>query len=101
MKCGECHICKKEHYSEIGGWIINAEKKLFCETHTEGKESCFDEYIKRKTIPFDEFRFMMPLKGGKLLIMDGLNGVTVTNVKTQTIVDILYDKSYEGENNVE
>ena len=28
MKCGECHICKKEHYSEIGGWIINAEKKL-------------------------------------------------------------------------
>ena len=55
MKCGECHICKKEHYSEIGGWIINAEKKLFCETHTEGKESCFDEYIKRKTIPFNDW----------------------------------------------
>ena len=51
--CGvPCHFCKKEHTSNEGGWIINAEHKVFCETHTEGVSSCFDKYLKRRTVTF-------------------------------------------------
>ena len=55
IKCGECHICKKPLMSNEGGWIVNAEKKYFCEPHKEGVKSCFDEYLKRKTIPFNDW----------------------------------------------
>ena len=27
--CGFCHICGKEHMSNEGGWVINAEKLNF------------------------------------------------------------------------
>ena len=30
---GTCHF-SKEHTSNECGWIINAEHKVFCETHT-------------------------------------------------------------------
>ena len=46
---------KKEHTSNEGGWIINAEHKLFCETHTEGVSSCFDKYLKRRTVHFNDW----------------------------------------------
>jgi len=36
---GYCGICNQEHRTTNGGWIINAEKKLFCH------ETCFDIYI--------------------------------------------------------
>lgn len=52
---GACHFCKKEHTSNDGGWIINAEHKVFCETHTEGVSSCFDKYLKRRTVPFNDW----------------------------------------------
>jgi len=52
---GSCHFCKHKHSSDQSGWIINAENKVFCETHTEGVSSCYDKYIKRKTIPFNDW----------------------------------------------
>lgn len=55
IKCGECHICKKPLMSNEGGWIVNAEKKYFCEPHKEGFKSCFDEYLEKKTIPFNDW----------------------------------------------
>ena len=39
-------MCEKELLSNDGGWIINAEKKHFCEHYGENTESCFDQYIK-------------------------------------------------------
>ena len=49
-------ISAKEHTSNEGGWIINAEHKVFCETHTEGVSSCFDKYLKRRTVhPFNDW----------------------------------------------
>ncbi len=41
--------------SNEGGWIINAEHKYFCETHKEDTKSCFDEYLEKKTIPFNDW----------------------------------------------
>ena len=40
--CGKCHWCGKEHLSNEGGWVINAEGKNFC--HYEG--GCYDKYFK-------------------------------------------------------
>ena len=40
--CGNCHICNKEHMSNEGGWIINAEKLNFCHSI---EHSCFDIYL--------------------------------------------------------
>jgi|TARA_X000001388_G_C2165115_1_gene97677 hypothetical protein len=45
--CGRCFVCKKELYSNEGGWIINAEKKFFCHKHLEKEISCFDKYLNR------------------------------------------------------
>lgn len=41
--CGNCAYCGKEHLSNEGGWIINAEKLNFCH---QGDDGCFDMYIK-------------------------------------------------------
>ena len=41
--CGNCAYCGKEHLSNDGGWIINAEKKHFCHDGRNG--SCFDKYV--------------------------------------------------------
>ena len=49
LKIGDCFVCKKIYYANDGGWIINAEKKVFCEQHKEGIESCFDKYLKSKS----------------------------------------------------
>ena len=44
--CGNCEVCNKELTSDMGGWIVNAQKKRFCH---EGKDgSCFDKYINVK-----------------------------------------------------
>ena len=43
--CGYCLMCKRQLLSNEGGWIINAEKKLFCEHYGENTQSCFDKYI--------------------------------------------------------
>jgi hypothetical protein len=40
--CGKCHWCGKEHMSNEGGWIINAEKLNFCHSLDN---SCWDQYI--------------------------------------------------------
>ena len=40
--CGKCHWCGKEHLSNEGGWVINAERKNFC--HYE--DGCYDKYFK-------------------------------------------------------
>jgi hypothetical protein len=40
--CGYCYICGKEHISNEGGWIINAEKLNFCHSM---EHSCFDMYL--------------------------------------------------------
>ena len=45
--CGYCEECNKELLSNEGGWIINAEKKHFCEHYGVNTESCFDKYINR------------------------------------------------------
>tara|TARA_R100000541_G_scaffold37294_1_gene45229 strand:- start:168 stop:383 length:216 start_codon:yes stop_codon:yes gene_type:complete len=47
LVCGYCVMCKKQLLSNEGGWIINAEKKHFCEHYGENTESCFDKYINR------------------------------------------------------
>ncbi len=47
LVCGKCTICERELLSNEGGWIINAEKKHFCE-HYNGTESCFDKYINKE-----------------------------------------------------
>ena len=39
-------MCERELLSNEGGWIINAEKKHFCEHYGVNTESCFDKYIK-------------------------------------------------------
>ena len=44
--CGYCVMCKRQLLSNEGGWIINAEKKHFCEHYGVNTESCFDKYIK-------------------------------------------------------
>ena len=44
--CGYCLMCKRQLLSNEGGWIINAEKKHFCEHYGVNTESCFDQYIK-------------------------------------------------------
>ena len=43
--CGYCLMCKRQLLSNEGGWIINAEKKHFCEHYGENTQSCFDKYI--------------------------------------------------------
>lgn len=40
--CGNCHICGKEHMSNEGGWVINAEKLNFCHSLDH---SCYDIYF--------------------------------------------------------
>tara|TARA_R110002072_G_scaffold266635_1_gene425477 strand:- start:81 stop:299 length:219 start_codon:yes stop_codon:yes gene_type:complete len=45
LVCGYCVMCKRQLLSNEGGWIINAEKKRFCEHYGENTESCFDKYI--------------------------------------------------------
>jgi hypothetical protein len=40
--CGNCHICGKEHMSNEGGWVINAERLNFCHSI---EHSCFDMYL--------------------------------------------------------
>ena len=40
--CGFCHICGKEHMSNEGGWVINAEKLNFCHSL---EHSCYDIYF--------------------------------------------------------
>ena len=40
-------MCKRQLLSNEGGWIINAEKKRFCEHYGENTESCFDKYLNR------------------------------------------------------
>ena len=45
--CGHCFMCNKELLSNEGGWIINAEHKFFCETHSENVDSCFDKYLNK------------------------------------------------------
>jgi hypothetical protein len=40
--CGFCHWCGKEHMSNEGGWVINAEKLNFC---YDGDGSCYDQYF--------------------------------------------------------
>lgn len=40
--CGFCHVCGKEHLSNEGGWVINAEKLNFC---YEGDGNCYDQYL--------------------------------------------------------
>ena len=43
--CGYCTMCKRQLLNTMGGWIINGENKHFCHPYN-GKESCFDKYIK-------------------------------------------------------
>jgi len=45
LVCGYCVMCKRQLLSNEGGWIINAEKKHFCEHYGKNTESCFDKYI--------------------------------------------------------
>jgi hypothetical protein len=45
LKIGYCSVCNKIHYNTSSGWIINAEKKVFCEDHKEDSISCFDKYL--------------------------------------------------------
>jgi len=45
LVCGYCVMCKRQLLSNEGGWIINAEKKHFCEHYGLNTESCFDKYI--------------------------------------------------------
>ena len=40
-------MCDKPMMSNEGGWIINAEKKFFCERHRTNEHSCFDEYLRQ------------------------------------------------------
>ena len=47
IQCGTCLMCDKPMMSNEGDWIVNAEKKFFCEPHKEGVKSCFDEYLKQ------------------------------------------------------
>lgn len=49
LKIGYCSVCNKIHYNTSSGWIINAEKKVFCEDHKENSISCFDKYLQPKT----------------------------------------------------
>ena len=35
--CGYCEVCNKELTSDMGGWIVNAQKKRFCQI---GRASC-------------------------------------------------------------
>jgi hypothetical protein len=41
LRCGFCFICNKELLSNIGGWVINAERRFFCHS---GDGDCFDRY---------------------------------------------------------
>ena len=41
---GQCYICNCTHTTSNGGWIINAEKKLFCH------EPCFTIYLNNKAL---------------------------------------------------
>jgi hypothetical protein len=45
--CGNCQWCNKELTSDMGGWIVNAEKKHFCHNGLDG--SCFDKYCESKS----------------------------------------------------
>ncbi len=40
--CGFCHMCGKEHMSNEGGWVINAEKLNFCHSL---EHSCYEIYF--------------------------------------------------------
>ena len=40
--CGNCDWCGKALFSDMGGWIVNAQKKRFCHNGKDG--SCFDNY---------------------------------------------------------
>ena len=44
LVCGYCLMRKRQLLSNVGGWIINAEKKYFCHHYNNG-QSCFDKYI--------------------------------------------------------
>jgi len=41
---GRCGICNHEHMASDGGWIINAEQKLFCHNF------CFDLYLNNRQL---------------------------------------------------
>ena len=41
--CGNCDWCGKVLFSDMGSWIVNAEKKHFC--HNSKDYLCFDQYI--------------------------------------------------------
>lgn len=41
---GNCNICNHFYMANDGGWIVNAENKIFCHNY------CFDLYIHNATI---------------------------------------------------
>tara|TARA_R110002153_G_scaffold93907_2_gene226790 strand:+ start:352 stop:534 length:183 start_codon:yes stop_codon:yes gene_type:complete len=41
--CGNCEVCNKELTSDMGGWIVNAQRKRFC--HNGIDQLCFDKYL--------------------------------------------------------
>ena len=41
--------------SNEGGWIVNAEKKYFCEAHKKDIKSCFDKYLEKKIISLTDW----------------------------------------------
>jgi hypothetical protein len=41
---GRCGICNHEYMASDGGWIVNAEHKLFCHHY------CFDLYLHNNKI---------------------------------------------------
>tara|TARA_R100000935_G_scaffold19421_1_gene37322 strand:- start:320 stop:532 length:213 start_codon:yes stop_codon:yes gene_type:complete len=47
IKAGICTMCDKALMSNEGGWIVNANKDYFCESHKANFFSCFDEYLKQ------------------------------------------------------
>ncbi len=53
-----------------------------------------DRFGGQKNIHFGEFRMMTVLSNGNTLIIDDENGTTVTGVKAQDLINILYDEKY-------
>ena len=48
LRCGVCVMCDANLMSNEGGWIVNANKDYFCESHKKGFASCFDEYLRQR-----------------------------------------------------
>jgi predicted metal-binding protein len=82
---GHCNVCNKEHKTTNGGWIINAEHKLFCHGF------CFDLYVDNAMINKSEkstWTNQSIIKPKKVRWLRKVCTITLTNEKKLVLQEV-------------